>query len=130
MHGSLFVLLIGFSFYAIVYQCIVLAEEAYLHRKFGVAYEAYCADVPRWIPNLSRFREATEGMEFKIRKVIMKDYTTIATTIVALVLTEAYEYLGRADLAAHLDYLAVLAAALLACGVATLLVKAVKKSAA
>src|SRR5262245_37956561 len=56
MHGNLFVLLIGFLFYAAVYQCIVLAEEAYLLRKFGVAYQAYCADVPRWIPDLSRFR--------------------------------------------------------------------------
>jgi protein-S-isoprenylcysteine O-methyltransferase Ste14 len=130
MHGSLLVLLAGFAFYAFVYACIVRAEEAYLLRNFGAAYRAYCADVPRWIPDLARFREATEGMAFKMRRVILKDYTTVATTVSTLSLAQAYEYLRGADIVSHLPHLAFLAAAMVACGIATLVVRAAKKAAA
>ena len=31
-----------------------LVEERGLRRRFGADYEAYCADVPRWVPRLRR----------------------------------------------------------------------------
>jgi protein-S-isoprenylcysteine O-methyltransferase Ste14 len=31
---------------------VVLYEEPTLRRKFGVEYEEYCRNVPRWIPRL------------------------------------------------------------------------------
>lgn len=129
MHGNIFVMLTGIAFYVLVYQCIVLAEEAYLLEKFGDAYRAYCADVPRWIPRFSRFREATEDMEFDVGRVVFKDYTTIATTVTVLALTEAYESLALPQAFADLDYELFLALVVVLCGIATLLVQAAKKRA-
>jgi protein-S-isoprenylcysteine O-methyltransferase Ste14 len=31
---------------------VTLYEEPHLHKTFGVAYEEYCRNVPRWIPKL------------------------------------------------------------------------------
>jgi protein-S-isoprenylcysteine O-methyltransferase Ste14 len=127
MHGSPVVLILGTAFYVIVYQCIVLAEEAYLAAKFGDAYRAYCRDVPRWIPKLGGFREATAGMRFNVRRVVLKDYTTIATTVTVLALTEFYEEWYHAAISAHPAYLAALAAIVVLCGLFTLGVRTVKK---
>lgn len=93
MHGDPFVVVAGIALYAFMYQCIVLAEEAYLEEKFGDGYRAYCADVPRWIPRFSKFSEATEGMAFNFTRVIIKDYSTIAATLITLSLVEIYEYI-------------------------------------
>lgn len=81
-----------------------------------------------WIPNFSRFREATEDMQFDVRRVIFKDYTTIATTISALAVTEAYEYLAMPPALADLDYEVLLGVIVLLCGIGTLLIRTVKKS--
>jgi protein-S-isoprenylcysteine O-methyltransferase Ste14 len=127
MHGNPYVVVVGTAGYVLVYVCIVRAEEEYLLQKFGDGYRAYCADVPRWIPKLSRFREATQGMDFDIRRVITKDYTTIATTIAVLAVTELYRQLAHSDASSNLPYLAFLAVVVLLCGVATLAVRTVKK---
>lgn len=126
MHGSPYVFLIGTAVYVLVYVCIVQAEEAYLGGKFGPAYRAYSADVPRWWPDFSRLRAATEGMEFNFRRVIQKDYSTIATTLIVLALTEFYEEL-MTDGAADLPAMLFLATCGLLCGIFVLAVKAGKK---
>ena len=41
-----FVVAIGFHLFVILY------EEPTLKRKFGLHYQAYCQEVPRWIPRL------------------------------------------------------------------------------
>jgi protein-S-isoprenylcysteine O-methyltransferase Ste14 len=41
-----FVVAIGFHLFVILY------EEPTLTRKFGRDYQAYCQEVPRWIPHL------------------------------------------------------------------------------
>jgi protein-S-isoprenylcysteine O-methyltransferase Ste14 len=97
MHGAPIVVLGGIGLYLFIYQCIIYAEEAYLENKFGDAYRAYCKDVPRWIPRFSNFRAASEGMEFNMQRVLVKDYTTIANAIIALALIECYEYLALND---------------------------------
>lgn len=53
----LFVLLFWFQ-----YGLIVRAEEAYLHGKFGVTYEAYRKRVPRFLPRIRRVRWEHEQM--------------------------------------------------------------------
>jgi protein-S-isoprenylcysteine O-methyltransferase Ste14 len=40
---------------------IRLFEERGLHKRFGAAYERYCARVPRWLPAASRPSVAVEG---------------------------------------------------------------------
>ena len=44
----------GFAF---LYPAVVRAEEARLAALFGERYAAYCASVPRWVPDWSRYRE-------------------------------------------------------------------------
>jgi protein-S-isoprenylcysteine O-methyltransferase Ste14 len=127
MHGNPYVFLFGTAVYVFVYACIVEAEEAYLGEKFGPAYRAYAADVPRWIPRFSRFREATEGMEFNFRRVTQTDYSTIATTLIVLALTEIYEELADRSLTGDALALSFLFGCVVLCGLFVLAVKIAKK---
>lgn len=130
MHGDVLIFALGTGIYILIYQCIVLAEEAYLTDKFGEAYRRYCAEVPRWLPRLSHFRHATEGMTFKARRVIDKDYATIALSLTVLAATEAYEVLAAPAPLAHPNTLVFLTAAMVACGIWTALIKLRKRRAA
>jgi protein-S-isoprenylcysteine O-methyltransferase Ste14 len=97
MHGAPVVVIVGIGLYLFIYQCIIYAEEAYLEDKFGDAYRAYCKDVPRWIPRFSKLAESSEGMDFNLQRVLVKDYSTIANAVAALALIECYEYLALND---------------------------------
>jgi protein-S-isoprenylcysteine O-methyltransferase Ste14 len=89
-HGNPFVIAVGCTLFAFIYQCIVYAEEAFLHDKFGAAYKAYCRDVPRWGLKLGAFGESTRGMAFNLKRVVAKDYSTMSSTFIALLATEFY----------------------------------------
>lgn len=58
------------------YQAIVLAEESYLRDKFGVEYDQYCRKVHRWIPDLSGISITISNMEFKWKRVIIREYNS------------------------------------------------------
>ena len=60
MHGDPIVIAIGITVYAFIYQCIIYAEEAYLQKKFGKSFAAYCKKTPRWLPVIHRFNTATQ----------------------------------------------------------------------
>lgn len=110
VHGSPYVFLIGTAAYVLIYSSIIAAEEFFLRAKFGAAYDAYCRDVPRWIPNLRRFGEATEGMRFNVKRVIMKDYSTVANVVIALLLLElleTYQFESAWHLVRELPYFAI-----------------------
>jgi len=53
----MFVLCVGA--FALLYVTIVPAEERFLRSRFGLAYERYCAEVPRLIPRLRPWSGAT-----------------------------------------------------------------------
>jgi len=91
MHGHPAVILLGVTSYWLIYESIIGAEEYFLRGKFGEAYAAYCRDVPRWLPHLGRLKEATRGMRFNFKRVLMKDYTTMANAAMALLLLEMLE---------------------------------------
>lgn len=105
MHGNPYVIIFGISLYFFIYQCIIYAEENYLETKFGVGYKQYCRDVPRWIPQISKFRTATQGMNFNFRRAIIKDYSTIATSIITVCIIALYEHMSLATVAGHLQHL-------------------------
>lgn len=117
MHGDLLVILLGISLYWFIYQCIIYAEEAYLHAKFGSGYEEYCKDVPRWIPLISQFNQAREAMHFNWRRVFLKDYSTMTSTTVTLCAVELYEHAGT-TLAGHWQHIIFLIAAAAVAGLA------------
>jgi protein-S-isoprenylcysteine O-methyltransferase Ste14 len=58
------------------YAAIVAAEEDYLRSRFGAAYEAYCRDVPRWVPNLRGLGATLSQFTFDWRRVVVKEFGT------------------------------------------------------
>jgi hypothetical protein len=69
-----------------VYVSIVGAEEHYLRDRFGPAFDAYCADVPRWLPRLRGLPATLSSMEFHWKRVIVKEYGTPFGWISAIVI--------------------------------------------
>ncbi|TKJ42503.1 protein-S-isoprenylcysteine methyltransferase [candidate division LCP-89 bacterium B3_LCP] len=51
--GELIWILVAFAFCAVQYSLIVSLEEETLIEIFGIEYELYCRNVPRWMPRLS-----------------------------------------------------------------------------
>lgn len=59
-----------------VYVAIVAAEEHYLRRKFGEAFDRYCADVPRWLPSAAQVAAHGFSGRFRWKRVLVKEYGT------------------------------------------------------
>jgi protein-S-isoprenylcysteine O-methyltransferase Ste14 len=79
--GGLFVVLnsylgwlVGIPAVLVAYWALVLAEEDFLRRKFGAAYEEYCRDVNRFMPSLGGLHTTLSSMRFHWRRVIRKEY--------------------------------------------------------
>jgi protein-S-isoprenylcysteine O-methyltransferase Ste14 len=70
--------LVGGPFFLVGYVAIVAAEEAFLRRKFGAEYDAYCARVPRWGVRFRGLGRSLEGMSFNWSRVIVKEYGSAA----------------------------------------------------
>jgi protein-S-isoprenylcysteine O-methyltransferase Ste14 len=66
--------LLGIPFFLFAYRAIVAAEENFLSQKFGPEFTDYCQRVSRFVPNLSGFGKTWEAMEFKWRRLIVKEY--------------------------------------------------------
>ncbi len=126
-HGNPFVAAIGCALFAFIYQCIIYAEEDFLLDKFGVAYQAYCRDVPRWRLKLSAFSASTQGMSFNLKRVIGKDYSTASSTLIALLLTEFYRVAADSITEQEWSYAMVLTLFLGSVLALTALVSALKK---
>lgn len=69
-------ILVGIPLALVMYASIVAAEEEYLHSRFGAAFEAYCKDVPRWLPRLSTLFRESSPMQFRWRRLLVKEYGT------------------------------------------------------
>ena len=74
--NSLWFAAFGLPLFAFAYGAIIAAEEDYLRRKFGQEYEEYCAQVHRFVPKLAGLRETLQGMDFKWRRLLVKEYGT------------------------------------------------------
>jgi protein-S-isoprenylcysteine O-methyltransferase Ste14 len=111
--GAYLVLMPLFLF---IYQAIVAAEEAYLHRQFGAEYAAYCARVPRFTPSFRGAAQAFAGMRYNGRRSVRQDLSTITGLAMALVLLPWWRRLwleGWASARPHLLLTAALALAVL-----------------
>jgi protein-S-isoprenylcysteine O-methyltransferase Ste14 len=56
------------------WQAIVLAEENYLRNKFGEQYNEYCKRVDRWLINFKGIGNTLRSMQFKWKRVIIREY--------------------------------------------------------
>ena len=58
---------VGIALYAltislVAHLLVVYVEEPELRERFGARYEAYCHNVPRWLPRLRRHQWAAHGL--------------------------------------------------------------------
>ena len=77
---------IGIPFFVLSYMAIIKAEENYLTGKFGEEYREYCRKVNRLIPDLSGIRTTLKSMTFNWRRLLVKEYGTTYTWIIAMIL--------------------------------------------
>jgi protein-S-isoprenylcysteine O-methyltransferase Ste14 len=91
IHNHPAVYILGSVYFMTAYIAIVAAEEQFLLTKFGDAYRDYCQRVPRWLPNLRGLRSTLSEMEFNWRRVVLKDYASAYTWMMAALVIIAYE---------------------------------------
>ena len=75
------------------WQAIVLAEENYLRNKFGEQYDEYCKKVNRWLINFNGLGKTLRSMEFKWKRVIIREYNSTyiwMTGAVLIVMKHSY----------------------------------------
>jgi protein-S-isoprenylcysteine O-methyltransferase Ste14 len=73
-----------------MYSAIVAAEEDYLQQRFGAAFSQYCRDVPRWLPRFAGLGETLASMQFRWRRLVVKEYGTPFGWISILVVISLY----------------------------------------
>jgi protein-S-isoprenylcysteine O-methyltransferase Ste14 len=69
---------VGVPCFLLGYRAIVAAEEAYLGQHYTREYADYTQHVPRWWPRLTDVGDATAGLTFNWRRVILKEYGSAA----------------------------------------------------
>lgn len=94
LSNSLIYMAIFIPLFLFIYQAIVLAEENFLRGKFGASFESYCRRVNRWIPDLRGISDTFEGMHFKWKRWILKEYNTQYVWLTGIALILLFKYPG------------------------------------
>lgn len=77
---------IGTLGFALYYERIILAEEAFLRDKYGAEYLAWAARTPALLPKPSRWR--TPALPFSLRTVLRREYNGFYLIVVTFTLIE------------------------------------------
>jgi protein-S-isoprenylcysteine O-methyltransferase Ste14 len=128
IHNNPWVYVLGGAFFLFAYCSIVAAEEAYLSRKFGEAYDDYCRRVNRWLPDLRGLRQSIEGMQFAWRRVIVKEYGSTYAWCAGALLLMAYDTLAYFSYDQRRLYLNSLGVILVVLTICWLLIRWLKRS--
>ena len=72
--NSVLFLVAGIPLFGLAYAAIIAAEENYLRGKFNGEYDDYCARVNRFVPRLRGLGATLQSMEFKWRRLLVKEY--------------------------------------------------------
>lgn len=91
IYNSIWVYILGFSFFIFGYLAIVIAEETFLKAKFGAEYEAYCKSVPRFIPRFTGIRSTISEGAFNWTRFLKKEYNLICIWVSSAVFLEIWE---------------------------------------
>lgn len=75
-----------------IYQAIVLAEEFFLHGKFGAEFDAYCQRTNRWIPKLSGLSATFNNMDFRWQRPVTRDNSSTYVWLIGIVLVVLLKY--------------------------------------
>ncbi len=84
LYGSLWAYVVVLPFFTLVYYSLAKNEECYLKEMFGREYEDYTAKVNRFIPNFRGLKHSLEGYHYDWKKVLRKEYGTIALVLCGL----------------------------------------------
>jgi protein-S-isoprenylcysteine O-methyltransferase Ste14 len=91
IYNNPWIYLFGGAFFLISYKAIVAAEEGFLKAKFGAAYEDYMQRVNRWLPSLGGLSKTFASMRFNWRRVLIKEYSSWTSWMVAVCGLIAYK---------------------------------------
>jgi protein-S-isoprenylcysteine O-methyltransferase Ste14 len=99
LYNSIIYMAVFIPLFLFIYQAIVLAEENFLHGKFGAPFEAYCSRVNRWLINPSGLSATFRSHNFNAARWILKEYNTQFVWLVGLtlILMLRYPQLTHAD---------------------------------
>jgi protein-S-isoprenylcysteine O-methyltransferase Ste14 len=118
----------GGAFFLVGYVAIVAAEEAFLRRRFGAEYDAYCARVPRWAIRWRGIRASVAGMSFNWSRVVVKEYGSAAYWLAGICVLQLAASLAHQPWSARPAYHATLVAAVPAIAALWALARWLKKS--
>jgi protein-S-isoprenylcysteine O-methyltransferase Ste14 len=111
--NSLLFMAVFTPLFLIFWQAIVLAEENYLRGKFGEQYDNYCSNVHRWLINFKGIGATFRSMEFKWRRVLIREYNSTyiwMTGAVLIVMKHFYFHEERFDFRPNVPvFIAILA---------------------
>ncbi len=114
--NSLIFMAIATPLFLFFYQAIVMAEENFLRNKFGQSFVEYCSRVNRWVPDFAGLGKTLNSMEFKWKRVVIREYTATYIWLsgaVLIVMKHFYVHDDRFDLQEHLTLFVIILAALL-----------------
>ena len=72
--------LVGVALYALYYERIMMAEEDFLHTRFGAKYAEWAAATPAFVPRPRGWRRPERG--FSWRRVLRAEFNGLALTAV------------------------------------------------
>ncbi len=75
--NSLLYTLIFVPMFMLIYYAIIRAEEEYLGKKFGAAYQEFKSQTSSILPDLRHLKSAVQGHKFNWKKVINKEQTAL-----------------------------------------------------
>lgn len=85
---------VALAFFFGEYFFIIRAEESFLRQTFGAAFDAWCKEVPRWVPRLTPASQGTlRAGGFDWRRALKKEHNPFAawgTATLALVAWTAH----------------------------------------
>ncbi len=73
-------------FYWIYYERIMIAEEAFLEKKYGKRYLQWCNRTPAFIPSLGLYQKS--DIPFSLKRVLRREYSGIFATVAGLLYVE------------------------------------------
>lgn len=74
------------------YERIMMAEEAFLHEKFGRSYKKWARRTSPFVPRPWRWTQP--DLPFSLRNVLKREYTALALTILLHAMIEVCEHLA------------------------------------
>jgi protein-S-isoprenylcysteine O-methyltransferase Ste14 len=89
-HDPVLLLLVALLF-AAQYRAIIAAEERFLRERFGAAYDAWCARVPRFWPRLAK---PAGGAPWDFRRALRKEHNPAAAWIALALVLIAWDRRG------------------------------------